>query len=40
MWVVRSALDTLRGKTVRLQVLDESTAAWGFVSVGGCRLVD
>lgn len=35
----RWRLDALRGKTVRLQIVDGSTGRWGFVSVRGLQLV-
>lgn len=36
----RWTLDAVRGQTVRMQVVDESTAPWGFVSVRGLEIVE
>jgi hypothetical protein len=36
----RWRLDELRGEKVRLQIVDASTAPWGFVCVRGLELVE
>lgn len=37
---IRWRLDEFRGKRVRLEIVDRSTAGWGFVSVSGLELID